>query len=367
MIPFVDLKAQYEGIKEEIDAAMASVIKNTSFIGGPEVLNFESNFAQWLDVNHFVGCANGTDALEILLKALGVSYGDEVIVPAISWISTSEAVSNVGGTPIFVDIHEDYYTINENLIEAVITSRTKVIIPVHLYGQACNMSAIMEIAAKHHLKVLEDCAQAHGAKWKGVNVGTIGHCSAFSFFPGKNLGAYGDAGGMATNDKRIAKLARMIAHHGQIEKHNHQMEGRNSRLDPLQAAILNVKLKYLGSWTLARQEIASWYDLHLAETDVICPKVKKDATHVYHLYVIRTKRRKALQEALDKAGISHAIHYPTPLPFLPCYAKFNYSAIDFPAAYRHCNEILSLPIFPELTLKQVKYIADTITKHFDIK
>jgi dTDP-4-amino-4,6-dideoxygalactose transaminase len=362
MIPFVDLKTQYESIKKEIDAAMARVIKNTSFIGGTEVLNFENIFAQWLGVNHFVGCANGTDALEILLKAMGISLGDEVIVPAISWISTSEAVSNVGGTPIFVDVHQDYYTINENLIEAVITPRTKVIIPVHLYGQACNMSAIMEIAAKHNLKVLEDCAQAHGAKWNAVNVGTIGHCAAFSFFPGKNLGAYGDAGGMATNDERIAKIARMIAHHGQIEKHNHQMEGRNSRLDPLQAAILNVKLKYLDSWTLARNMVANWYNLHLMETDIICPKVQIDATHVYHLYVIRTKRRKVLQEALDKAGISHAIHYPTPLPFLPCYQNRGYSEKDFPMAAKISGEILSLPVYPELTKELVNQISTVINK-----
>jgi dTDP-4-amino-4,6-dideoxygalactose transaminase len=367
MIPFVDLKAQYFAIKEEIDSAIQRVILNATFIGGEEVRRFEDNFAAWLGISHFIGCANGTDSIEILLKAMGVGPGDEVIVPALSWISTSEAVSNVGATPVFVDIHPDYYTIDEDLIEAAITHYTKAIIPVHLYGQPCNMNRIMEIADKYDLKVLEDCAQAHGATWNGQKVGTFGHCSSFSFFPGKNLGAYGDAGGMATGNPELAQLARMIANHGQLTKHEHLIEGRNSRLDGLQAAILNVKLNYLGEWIEKRIMTAEYYNQNLKDLpDIIVPKVRMYARHCFHLYVILCKNRDNLKDQLREAGVECFVHYPTALPFLPCYRKKKFLPENFPVSAMQQSKILSLPIYPELDRLQVNKIINSIYEASEI-
>lgn len=363
MIPFVDLKAQYLSIKDEVDDAIQRVILNSSFIGGDEVKKYESNFANWLGVKFFVGCANGTDSIEILLKAMGIGHGDEVIVPALSWISTSEAVSNIGATPVFIDILENYFTINEDLIEKAITSKTKAIIPVHLYGQPCNMTRIMLIAKKFNLKVLEDCAQAHGATWLGQKVGTFGDCASFSFFPGKNLGAYGDAGGMATNNPEIELKARMIANHGQVKKHEHMIEGRNSRLDGLQAAILNVKLNYLDKWIVERQEIAKKYDDGLKNLqDLIIPLIRNNAEHAYHLYVIKSSKRNRLKDILFQNSIESSIHYPTPLPLLSCYNYLKLNHENFKVSINVTNSILSLPIYPELDLINVSKINSLIRK-----
>ncbi len=359
MIPFVDLKAQYFSIKDEIDEAIQRVIINSSFIGGEEVKLFENNFAEWLGIDYFIGCANGTDSIEILLKGLGIGPNDEVIVPALSWISTSEAVTAVGAKPIFVDIHKEYFTINEDLIEDVITPNTKAIIPVHLYGQSCNMDKIIEIANRHGLKVLEDCAQAHGAMWNGQKVGTFGQCSSFSFFPGKNLGAYGDAGGMATNDPNLAKYIRMVANHGQINKHEHEIEGRNSRLDAMQAAILNVKLKYLDIWTEARRQRAKYYIDKIKNEEIQNPIERELSKHVFHLFVIKCKNRKLVIEILNKYKISHSIHYPVPLPNLKPY--FNENGGKFPVADFVTKEILSLPLFPELEFETIDLIANVLT------
>ena len=266
------MKIQYESIKSEIDKSIKEVLVNTSFIGGEIVTEFETNFKKYIGVNYCISCANGTDSIEILLKALDIGKGDEVIVPAISWISTSEAVSSVGGKPVFVDIDPDYYTIDLNKIEKVITNKTKAIIPVHLYGQPVDMIKLMAIAKKHNLKVIEDCAQAHGAEFKSKKIGSFGDCASFSFYPGKNLGAYGDAGAMVTNDSKVAEKARMIANHGQKEKHKHIIEGRNSRMDSIHAAVLNVKLKYLDSWTSRRIEIALKYNSLLSKFSISCLK-----------------------------------------------------------------------------------------------
>ncbi len=359
-VPFVDLHAQYLSIQESIDSAIKRVISNTSFIGGKEVDEFEKAFASYLSVKHCIGCANGTDSLEIILKAWNIGHGDEVLVPAISWISTSESVSSVGATPVFVDIDPNYYTIDPKKIEAKISSKTKAIIPVHLYGQACDMDELMSLADKYNLMVLEDCAQAHGAKWKGKLVGTIGHAGSFSFYPGKNLGAYGDAGAMVTNDEALAQELRKISQHGQQGKHNHVIEGRNSRLDGLQAAILSAKLPYLKLWTERRQQIAEWYKEFLKPDSIVLPEINQFGNHVFHLFVIRSNNREKLMAYLMSKGVNVAIHYPKALPFLTCYKHRGFQEDDFPVASCYQNEILSLPLFAELTIDEVKYVAQMI-------
>lgn len=366
MIPFVDLNAQYLTLKGDIDNAISNILQKASFIGGEEVKKFESGFADFLGVKHAIGCANGTDSIEILLKALGIGKDDEVIVPAMSWISTAEAVGNVGATPIFVDIEEAYFTINPDLIEAKITSKTKAIIPVHLYGQVCDMDKIVAIAKKHNLFILEDVAQAHNAKYKSQLTGTFGDCASFSFYPGKNLGAYGDSGGMTTNNDEIAATARMIANHGQTTKHTHLIEGRNSRLDTLQASVLSVKLPHLEKWTLARIDNAAKYSESLSQVNELkLPNVRENSRHVFHLYVIRTKRRKELQQYLNNQGIQTAIHYPKSLPFLDCYKKDNYSESDFPVSAKIQSEILSIPMFAELTEGQIEIVCNGIKAFFN--
>ncbi len=363
-IKLVDLNRQYELHKAEFDAAIDNVIAASAFIGNTSnsfVRSFEENFARYSGSRFCIACANGTDSLEILLKSMGIGVGDEVIVPAISWIATSEAVSNIGATPVFVDIEDTYYCINPKLIEAKITAKTRVIIPVHLYGQPADMPAIMAIAQKHNLLVLEDCAQAHGAEIDGKKSGTYGVAASYSFFPGKNLGAFGDAGGMTTDDEKIAKIVRMISQHGQSgKKHSHQIEGRNSRMDGIHAAILDVKLKYLDEWTKARISHAARYDELLKNCDVILPKVKPGVRHVFHLYVIRSKQRDKLMQYLGEKGISTTIQYPVALPLLEAYKDRGYSAKDFHIAATIQNEVLSIPMFPELSPEEIEYIASCI-------
>jgi dTDP-4-amino-4,6-dideoxygalactose transaminase len=350
-IQFVDLHAQYLSIKSEIDKAIALVIEQTAFIGGDYVKKFEQDFGAYLNTSNVLGCANGTDSIEILLKSFKIGAGDEVIVPAVSWISTSEAVGSVGAVPVFVDVDQDGL-IRADLIEKSITSKTKCIIPVHLYGNSVDMTAVMKIAKSNNLLVLEDCAQAHGARHKNQIVGTIGDCSSFSFYPGKNLGAYGDAG-------------RMISNHGQKTKHDHHFEGRNSRLDGLHAAVLSVKLKHLNAWTKKRVENASLYRDLLADLKQIkLPPVKLDDSHVYHLFVIQTESRDELATFLKTRGIDTAIHYPTPLPYLKAYNGTVDSKVSFPEAKRFTSEILSLPMYPELTKDEIEYIAGSVKMFF---
>jgi dTDP-4-amino-4,6-dideoxygalactose transaminase len=361
-VPFVDLRAQYQSLKHEIDATIAAVIEETAFIGGRFVQEFELAFAADYGVKHCIPVANGTDAIYIALKMLGIGTGDEVITTAHSWISTSEAITQTGARPVFVDV-DQYFTIDAGLIEAAITPRTRAILPVHLFGQAADMGAIMEVAAKHRLFVVEDCAQAHYAQWQGRRIGTFGNVGTFSFYPGKNLGAYGDAGAIVTNDDALARNMRMYANHGALKKHQHVMEGVNSRLDGLQAAILRAKLPHVHEWTQARRVVARWYDELLADVDGIeTPRVRPGGTHVYHLYVIKTKERDALQNALAAEGIETAVHYPAALPALEPYRQSHDAARGAPRAVENSGRILSLPIYAELTEASVGYIAAAIMR-----
>ncbi len=362
-VPFVDLKKQYLNAKTDLDKAIADVIAETAFVGGSNnkfVNKFEKEFASFLGLEHVVSCANGTDSLEILLEAFGIKTGDEVIVPALTWISTSEAIGRIGAKPIFVDVCEDTLLMDLALIEAKITKSTKAIIPVHLYGNAVNMEEVMRIAKKHDLIIIEDCAQSHGATYNGKLTGTFGHASSFSFYPGKNLGAYGDAGAIATNNNDVAVACRMIANHGQKKKHDHQIEGRNSRMDGLHAAILSVKLKQLNNWNVLRNKAAEMYKSLIDGNKYRLPINNVNAFHVFHLFVIRSENRDALKGYLEQNGIEVAIHYPTALPFLKAYSSLGYKESDFPVSFSNTKMILSIPMFPELTKEQIKYISDRL-------
>ncbi|MBT8103286.1 MAG: DegT/DnrJ/EryC1/StrS family aminotransferase [Gammaproteobacteria bacterium] len=359
-IPLVDLRAQYHAIKPEMDAAINEVLEETAFIGGRRVAEFAQEFAELIGVEHCVPVANGTDAIFITLKMLGIGSGDEVVTVANSWISTSETISQTGARPVFVDIDE-YFHIDVTKLEAAINERTKAIIPVHLYGQPADMATVCEVAERHDLKVIEDSAQAHLAQFDGRMVATFAEAGTFSFYPGKNLGAYGDAGAIVTNDAALAEKCKMYANHGALVKHQHVMEGINSRLDGLQAAVLRTKLPHLRGWTEARQSIAGKFDQRLQSIEQIrIPKRRPNATHSYHLYVIRAKERDGLADHLRANGIGCAIHYPTPLPLLPAYEKFNYSHDAFAEAVAASKEILSLPIYPELPASAVERIGGCI-------
>jgi dTDP-4-amino-4,6-dideoxygalactose transaminase len=362
-VPFVDLHSQYLSIKNDIDTAIASVITETAFIGGSYVKKFDQEYAAAYGAKHSIGVANGTDAIFIVLKMLGIGEGDEVITVANSWISTSETISQAGARPVFIDIEPDYYTIDPKKIEEKITPRTKAIIPVHLYGQPAAMDEIAAICKKHNLHLIEDCAQSHFAEFRGQRVGTFGIAATFSYYPGKNLGAYGDAGGIITNDDELAEKIRMYANHGALKKHQHFMEGINSRLDGIQAAILSAKLPHIHEWNQRRFENAMYYNELLTGTEgIITPKVRENCSHIFHLYVIRTQNRDQLQNELKEQGIETAIHYPTALPNMPAYKYLGHSQEDFPVASAYQSQILSLPMYPELTREQIEYVAETVTK-----
>ena len=365
-IPFVDLKAQYFSIKSEIDAAIKNVINESAFIKGKYVQQFEKEYAEACGSKHCISCANGTDAIYITLKCLDIGPGDEVITVANTWISTAETISQSGARPVFVDIHPDYYTIDVTKIEEKINSNTKAIIPVHLFGQPVNMDIITDICNKYNLVLIEDCAQAHFAEWKGKKVGTFGVAGTFSFFPGKNLGAYGDAGAIITDDDIFADKARKFSNHGALKKHHHDFEGINSRLDGLQAAILSVKLPHIHDWSQKRFDIALHYNQFLNEIEgITTPEIHKDVKHVFHLYVIRIKKRDQLRKFLNNKGISSGIHYPTPLPYLKAYEYLKHKTADFPIAYNYKDKILSLPIYPELGFAKVEYITSKIREFFN--
>jgi dTDP-4-amino-4,6-dideoxygalactose transaminase len=365
MIPFVDLSAQYRSIKSEIDNAIKECIDDTNFIKGKAVSVFERSFADYLGVDCCVGCGNGTDALEIILAALNIGPGDEVLVPALTWISTAEAVTNAGAEPVFIDIDPHTYTIDYTKIPEKLTNRTKAIIPVHLYGCPADMNEIKKIAEKHGLFVIEDCAQAHGAEYNGRKIGTFGIASAFSFFPSKNLGAFGDAGAIVTNNKDLGEVIRKISNHGQLtEKHKHFLIGRNSRLDSIQASILNVKLKYLDSWNNKRRQLASFYISRLKERkEFILPYAELNKKHVYHLFVIRSRHREKLIELLEEKNISWGIHYPNALPFIEPYWYKKHKPQDFINSSQIINDIISIPIYPELTELQLNIICDQLLKY----
>ena len=361
-IPFVDLRSQYDPIKNEIDAAIKDVISKSAFVGGPFVESFEKSFGFFCGVKHCVGVGNGTDALFIALKSLGIKQGDEVITAANSFIATSEAISLTGAQVVFVDINPKTFNIDVEKIEEKINSKTKAIIPVHLYGQPADTDPILKIAKQYDLKVIEDAAQAHGALYKGRPVGSMGDIACFSFYPGKNLGAYGDGGAIVTNDDEFAQKARMFSNHGRVGKYDHKFEGVNSRLDGIQAAILSEKLKHLPQWNENRRKNASLYNETLKGLVLKTPVEMKDVKSVYHLYVIRVdkKMREPLMDYLKTQGISTGIHYPIALPNLKAYDYLNQKEKDFPEATQASQEILSLPMYPELEESQIKYIGDKI-------
>lgn len=363
-IPFVDLKAQYVSIKPEIDNAIENVLNETAFVGGKYVKEFEKQFAELYGVKNVIGCANGTDSLYIIMKMLGIGAGDEVITVANSWISSSETITQTGATPVFTDVHPVYFSsMDENLLEKAITPKTKAVIAVHLHGQMLQIDKIKDICEKHRIYLIEDCAQSHFSSLNGTKAGLTGIAGSFSFYPGKNLGAYGDAGCIITNDDALAEKCRMYANHGSLKKHEHRIEGINSRLDGMQAAILSAKLPHILTWTNERIRVANTYHSLLAENQFIkTPLARENSVHSYHLYVIRCDKRNELKEHLADKGIETALHYPVILPLLPAYNYLGYKESDFPNAYNYQQTCLSLPIFPELTNEQAEYVAASVNE-----
>lgn len=361
-IPLVDLKAQYATIKPEIDAAIQRVVDHTAFILGKEVAEFEKNFAAFCHTKHCVGTDSGTAALHLALLICDVKPGDEVITTTHTFIATSEVISVIGARPVFADIDPRTYNIDPNAIERAITPRTRAIIPVHLYGQPAEMDPILDIARKHNLRVIEDAAQAHSAEYRGRRAGSMGDVACFSFYPGKNLGAYGDAGALVTNNAELAERARMLRDHGRRDKYKHQIVGYGYRLDALQAAILGAKLPHLDAWNARRREIADYYTEPLTNTDLVTPYVPPHIQPVYHLYVVRVPsgNRDALQQHLKERGIETGIHYPIPLHLQPVYQNLGYKFGDFPHTEKAASEVLSLPMYPELTDAQVEQIVDAV-------
>ena len=363
-VHFVDLKKQYDTLKEEINAKLQYIMSTGTFIGGKNIHTFEDDFAKICGAEHCISVANGTDAIFIALKMLGIGHGDEVITTAQSWISTSEVISLTGAKPVFVDIGEDYL-INVKLIEEKITPQTKAIIPVHLYGQMVDIQAIKWICDKNSIHMIEDCAQAHLAERAGIKAGTTGIAGTFSFYPGKNLGAFGDAGGIISNNEKLANKMRMFSRHGGLVKHSHQIEGMNSRMDNMQAGVLNVKLPHLRDWTERRRTIANRYFEGLSDIEQIqLPIVHEESYHVFHLFVISASDRDRLKINLAAKGVGTAIHYPKALPFLKCYEHLKLQPKDFPVAYERSQRILSLPMFPELTDNEQDYVIEMIRNFY---
>jgi len=359
-VPFVDLKAQYQSIKNEIDGAVARVIESGSYILGPEVETFEKNFAEYVGARSCVGVNSGTAALQLALIAGGIGAGDEVVVPANTFFATAETVSAVGATPIFVDADPVSYTIEVAKIDAAITPKTRAIVPVHLYGQPADLDPIFEIAQRHKLIVIEDAAQAHGAEYKGRRVGALGHIGCFSFYPAKNLGACGEAGAIVTNDANIAHRLRMLRDHGSERKYHHEIVGYNFRLEAIQAAVLSVKLRHLDAWNDLRRQHAARYDDLLKDTGLILPRQMSYARHVYHLYVVQAGARDELQKKLAAAGVQTGIHYPIPIHLQPAYSSLCYRVGDFPETEKQARRVLSLPMFAELTDEQLEAVAAAI-------
>jgi dTDP-4-amino-4,6-dideoxygalactose transaminase len=364
-VPLVDLGLQYRSIAPDIDQALSSVLQRADFVLGQDVSLFEQEFSSYCGAAFAVSVDSGTSALELALRALGVGPGDEVITAANSYIASALAISHVGATPVLVDADSTTYTIDISAVGRVISSRTRAIIPVHLYGQPADMGAILQIARDHKLFVLEDACQAHGAVYRNHRVGSLGHAAAFSFYPGKNLGAYGDGGAVVTNDETIAKRVRELRNYGQTDKYKHMIKGYNRRLDTLQAAVLRVKLPHLDMWNEARRRHAALYNDSLADAGVSTPHECTQGRSVWHLYVIRTTYRDELQAHLAERGISTGIHYPLPIHLQPAYSDLGYKPGSFPVTEQCAQECLSLPMYAELTDAAIEYIADTIRQfHF---
>ena len=359
-VPFVDLGAQYRTIEGEIGEATSRVIQQSDFILGREVSLFEEEFAAFCEVKYAIGVDSGTSALELALRAYDIGPGDEVITAANSFIASALAISHAGARPILVDVDPSTYTVDVSAIEKAITPRTKAVIPVHLYGHPAHMNPIRELADKHGLVIIEDACQAHGTRYKGRRAGSLGHAAAFSFYPGKNLGAYGDGGIVVTNDRGIARRLEMLRNYGQKEKYQHLFRGYNRRLDTLQAAVLRVKLRYLEKWNAARRWNAVLYHKFLDGCGLLLPGEAPGAESVWHLYVIRAEQRDALKEHLISRGISASIHYPIPIHVQPAYLDLGYKKGDFPVTESCAHQVLSLPMYAEISQDQIEYVAKTI-------
>lgn len=360
MIPFVDLKAQYLSIKREVDAAIQGVLDSCQFTLGTEVAAFEEEFASYCQATHGVGVNTGTSALHLALLAAGVGQGDEVITVPFTFVATASAVCYTGATPVFVDIDPRTFTMDPAAVEAAITPRTKAIVPVHLYGHPADMDPILEVARRHGLVVIEDACQAHGAEYKGRRAGSLGDMGCFSFYPGKNLGAYGEGGMVVTDDPEYARTIRMLRDWGAEKKYHHVLKGYNFRLEGIQGAVLRVKLRHLERWTEARRAVARRYDRLLAQSGVHTPEAKPWARHVFHIYAVRTSERARWQEALHRQGIQTGVHYPFPVHLLPAFADLGGSVGQFPYAERAAHEVLSLPMFAELSEVQCDAVAAAV-------
>lgn len=365
-VPFLDLYAQYQSIKEEIHQAINGVLERCEFVGGSEMEHFEKEFAAFCGAAHCVGVSNGTDAIYLALRALDVGPGDEVITVPNTFIATSEGVSRCGASLRFVDVNPLSMIMDVGRLEHAISHRTKVIMPVHLYGQCADMETIGDIARWHGLKVVEDAAQAQGARWREGRAGSLADVAAFSFYPGKNLGAYGDAGALTTNDPALAEKIRMLANHGRLSKYEHQMEGFNHRLDGLQAAVLRVKLRHLPAWNDRRRKHAALYDRYFAGNEKVVPvRELPGAYSIYHLYVVQVDNRDEVQKKLAQAGVSTGIHYPLPLHLQPAYRHLNLKRGSFPVTERAAGRLLSLPIYAEMSEAMVEYVATTLKQTVD--
>ncbi|OYT73050.1 MAG: erythromycin biosynthesis sensory transduction protein eryC1 [Chloracidobacterium sp. CP2_5A] len=363
-IPFVDLQAQYQSLNAELDAAVLRVMQQCNFILGKEVSDFERAFAAYVGAKHCVGVASGLDALKLALEALGIGCGDEVIIPAHTFIASALAVSASGARPVLVEVEEDSFNLDPRRLEAAITPRAKAIMPVHLYGQPADLEPVLDIARRYGLRVIEDASQAHGARYRGRRVGAFGDAGCFSFYPGKNLGAYGDAGGLVTDDDALAERARLLRNYGQEVKYKHVVKGYNLRLDTMQAAVLGVKLPRLDDWNARRSALAATYTHALEGVgDLKLPRVVH-GDHVFHLYVVRTARRDALQRHLAERGIATVIHYPMPIHLQAAYADLGYGRGAFPLSERLADEVLSLPIYAELTTEQQSQVIAAVKDFF---
>ncbi len=357
-VNFVDLRAQYATIKDEVNEAIGGVLQSCAFVNSR---SFEKDFADYIGIKHCVGVGSGTDALLMAMKTLGFGPGDELITAANTFIATAEGIGWTGATPVFVDCAPDSYNIDVTKIEAAITDKTKAIVPVHLYGQPADMGAIMDIAKRHNLKVVEDCAQAHGATYQGRKVGTFGDVGRFSFYPGKNLGAYGDAGAVVTNNEELATQIRKLGDHGSNVKYKHDFEGMNSRLDGIQGAVLSVKLRHLDKWSDRRIAVAARYSAGLKDVCVV-PGTAADVRHVWHLYVIQVNNREELMNHLQEQDIASGIHYPVPLPLTPAYASLAYQAAQFPVTCGIADKIMSLPMHGDLTDDDVDLVIKEVCR-----
>jgi len=361
MIPYLDLKAQYHSIKTEIDAAVMRVLESTQYILGEEVAAFEREFAGYCQASQAIGVNSGTSALHLALLAAGIGPGDEVITVPFTFVATVSAICYTGATPVFVDIEPDYFTMDPSKIEAAITPKTKAIMPVHLYGQPADMDPIMEIARRRGLTVIEDAAQAHGSDYHGRRCGSIAEIAGFSFYPGKNLGAYGEGGAITTTRADVAATCRTLRDWGQEKRYEHRLKGFNYRMDGIQGAILRVKLRHLEAWTERRRQVAEWYAAALDPDSVRLPKARPGCRHVYHVYAVRTDDRENLRDVLGKQGIQTGVHYPIPVHLQPAHADLGYHAGDFPVAEQVAREVLSLPMFPEMTREQVQAVAEAVS------